>query len=69
MESWIAEAIGLMHINKITQKDLAKHLGYTEQYISMIFNGKKTPEGAKEKIMPAIKQLAESRCEGERESI
>ena len=61
MENWIAEAIGMMHINKITQKDLAKHLGCTEQYISMIFNGKKTPKGAKEKITAAIVEIAGSR--------
>lgn len=61
MENWITEAIGLMHINKITQKDLARQLGYTEQYVSMIFNEKKKPKCAKEKIIAAIEALIESR--------
>lgn len=46
-----------MHINKITNRMLAKHLGLSEEYISMILNGKKEPKGAEERIMKAIEEL------------
>lgn len=57
MEEWISEAVGKMHINKIKGIDIAKHLGFTAQYISEILNGKKTPKNAKEKILSAIDEL------------
>lgn len=41
MDKWIGDVVGLMHLHKITQKDLASYLGVTNEYISMILNGKK----------------------------
>lgn len=57
MESWIAEAVGKMHINHITQKDIAERLDVTNDYISMILLGKKTPKNAEERITNAINEL------------
>ena len=61
MEKWIDEAIVKMHRNKITQIMLAKHLGVTNDYISMIFRGVKNPKNAKEKILLAIDQIIAER--------
>lgn len=57
MESWIGEAVGKMHLNKITQKTLADKLGYTPDYISMIFRGVKSPAGIEEKVNKAIDEI------------
>ena len=46
MDSWIANAVGEMHINKIGNKELAKKLGVTAEYVSMMLNGKKKPAHA-----------------------
>ncbi|OKZ76461.1 MAG: hypothetical protein BHV98_08175 [Clostridium sp. CAG:217_53_7] len=54
MDSWIAEAVGTMHINKITQKAVASKMGCTTDYISMILTGKRKPPQAKERILGAI---------------
>ena len=43
MDEWIAEAIGKMHINKITQVELAQYMGYTRSYISSILIGRRKP--------------------------
>ena len=51
MDSWIAEAVGTMHINKITQKAVASKMGCTTDYISMILTGKRKPPQAKERIL------------------
>lgn len=57
MEQWISEAVGIMHVHGITQKRLAEHIGVTNDYISMLLRGKKTPKNAKTKIMTAINEI------------
>lgn len=61
MESWIAEAVGKMHINHITQKDIAERLDVTNDYISMILLGKKMPKNAEERITNAINEIIAER--------
>jgi transcriptional regulator with XRE-family HTH domain len=50
-----------MHINKITQIEVAKKLGVTNDYISLILRGKKTPKGASERILTAIDDIIKER--------
>lgn len=57
MEKWTAKTVGRMHLHEITQKEIAAHLGVTNNYISMIINGKKTPKGAEERINRAIDEI------------
>lgn len=61
MDSWIGAAIGAMHLNHISNIDLADKLGVTPEYISMILNGRKTPKAAETKIMTAIKEIISDR--------
>ena len=61
MANWIAVAVGKMHINKITQIEVAKKLGVTNDYISLILRGKKTPKGASERILNAIDEIIAER--------
>lgn len=61
MSTWIATAVGKMHIHKVHQKALAAHMGVTEEYISMIFNGKRSPKNAEQRIMTAIDELIAER--------
>lgn len=61
MEHWIAEAVGKMHIHKIQQRDVAAYLGITEEYLSMILNGKRAPKKAEMRIMTAIDDLIASK--------
>ena len=57
MENWIAEVRGRMYVNKVTNLDIAEHLGVTPQYVSYIFNGKRTPKDAEEKIRGAVEAI------------
>ncbi len=52
---WTADAVRDMHLCHITNKSLAGLTGYTEQYISMLLNGKKKSEPAREKIISILK--------------
>ena len=62
MDNWIAEAVGKMHVNKITQKELAKKMSVTNDYVSMILLEKKKPKNAEERILKAIDEIIEERC-------
>lgn len=61
MGEWIAEAVGKMHINKITQAQLAEKMGVTREYVVMILNGRKSPEDAERRIMQAIDEIIAER--------
>lgn len=68
MERWIANAVGLMHINHITQKEVAAQLGVTNDYVSMILTGKKSPKGAEKRINTAINDIISDRQSDKQDS-
>ena len=59
MSEWQAELLVKMRINKITQQELARHVGWSYQYVNMIFNGRKSPQGAREKLTNGVAELIE----------
>lgn len=61
MEKWIGEAVGLMHLHRITQQMIGDRLGVTNDYISMILRGVKSPKGAEERVMGAIQAIISER--------
>ena len=61
MEQWIANAVGKMHVNKVSQTDIAKKMGVTNDYIWMILNGKKSPKNAEARITTAISDIIRER--------
>lgn len=61
MEQWIANAVGKMHVNKVSQTDIAKKMGVTNDYIWMILNGKKSPKNAEARIKSAIAEIIRER--------
>lgn len=58
-EKWTGRLIGQMHNEKITYDDLAKELGVTKSYISMILNGTRKPEGARERMESAVAAIVQ----------
>lgn len=64
MDGWIAKAAGKMHVNKISNIDVAKKLNFTAEYVSMILNGKKTPKDAETRIMSAIDEIIREKNAG-----
>lgn len=63
MEDWIAEVVGVMHIHKITNILLAKHLGVTPEYVSTILNKKRCPLNAESKFRQAISEMTDTQTE------
>lgn len=54
---WTGDLLGDMHINEVTQEDLARELGICKSYVSMILNGARTPPEAKERLQEAYKRV------------
>lgn len=58
MDKWISDTILKMHQHKIKQKTIAERTGYSEQWISEIFNGKRKSDKAQKSIETAVAELA-----------
>lgn len=58
---WTGEVIGKMHLAGISKRDIAKELGVTAAYVSMILNGDRAPKGAEERVRAAIASVEEKR--------
>ena len=56
-ESWTGRLIGRMHNNHITVDDVAKHLGFSRSYCSLILNSKRSPPGIREKMETAVSEI------------
>ena len=61
---WIAEAVGRMHVARITGQMLAKESGYSAAYISTVLNGKRGTEKTKRNILDALDRLEHRRNSG-----
>lgn len=67
-EAWTGEIVGLLHINNLTQADIAGKMGVTKEYVSMLLNGKKTASGAEERMRQAISELRSEKQERNRDA-
>lgn len=56
-ERWTGDIVGKMHINRISYESLAKQLGCTKSYVSMVLNGSRHPAGAEQKFSAALDEL------------
>ena len=56
-ETWTGRLIGKMHNNNITQGDVAKELGVSRGYVSMVLNGVRKPKDARKRMEDAVDHL------------
>lgn len=63
---WTGEIVALLHVNEISQKELAQQLGLTRQYVSLVLSGTKDPSGMEARMRSAIGEIIMSRKAGER---
>ena len=54
---WTGTLIGNMHNNKVSKSELAKYMGLSVEYVSMVLNGKRTPDEAQERFEKALDEL------------
>ena len=60
-EKWTGRLVGRMHNEQVTYDELAKELGVTKAYISMILHGTRKPEGIRERMENALNRIVERR--------
>ena len=59
--TWQAEVKGLMYRHSIMNKDIAKHLGCSDEWIAKLFTGKATSRDAEERIRTAVDDIIRER--------
>lgn len=62
-EKWTGNIVGKMHVNRISYETLAKKLGITKSYASMVLNGSRHPAGAEQKFSSALNELIQKKSE------
>lgn len=60
-EKWTGRLVGRMHNERITYEELAKEMGVTKSYISMLLNGKRNPDGIRTRMEEAVNRLIQKR--------
>lgn len=60
-DAWTGNLVGKMHNNEITYEELAKQLGVTRSYVSMVLNGARRPVGAQKRFNDALDVLLAKR--------
>lgn len=61
-EKWTGELLGRMHNERVSAADLAEELGCTKAYVSMVFNGARSPANARERFEGAFQAVLEKRA-------
>lgn len=62
-KEWTGNLVGLMHNKGITNIQLAKKLGVTDRYVSMVLNSKREPPEAEERFTHAVMELIASQAQ------
>ena len=65
-KKWTGDLVGLMHTHSISNIQLANKLGVTDNYVSMILNGHREPDGAEQRFRAALDALIEAQDHYER---
>jgi hypothetical protein len=61
-DKWTGELLGRMHNERVNAADIAAELGCTKAYVSMVFNGSRTPPNAEERFENAFQAILARRA-------
>lgn len=57
LAQWIGVFVGRMHQYRVTITQLAQEMGVTREYLSMILNGHREPNGIEQRMNNALDDL------------
>lgn len=60
-EEWTGRLIGDMHNAGVSRAEVARELGVSTAYVTMVLNGIRTSEGAEKKLRAAFERVKEAR--------
>ena len=58
-DKWTGRLIGRMHNEGVTYEELGAELGVGKAYVSMILNGRRKPDGIRERMEAAFERIVE----------
>ena len=61
LAQWIGDFVGQMHRHRVTNTQLAQEMGVTREYLSMILNGHRDPEGIEQRMKDALESIIKSK--------
>lgn len=63
LAQWIGDFVGKMHLNKVTITQVSQEMGVTREYLSMILNGHREPQGIEQRINDALDRVIKKNSE------
>ena len=54
LAQWIGEFVGRMHRHRVTITQIAQEMGVSREYLSMILNGHREPQGIDKRMNDAL---------------
>ena len=64
LAQWIGDFVGRMHQHRVTITQLSQEMGVTREYLSMILNGHREPDGIERRMNDALDNIVESQKKG-----
>lgn len=62
-KEWTGEIVKTLHINEISQSELAEEMNCTKEYVSMILNSKREPPDIQNRVEEAISSIIKKKQE------
>lgn len=59
---WTGRLVGLMHVHRITQTELAEEAGWTRPYTSTMLNSDSNDKKVRQRLTEALDRLIEKRA-------
>lgn len=64
-KEWTGEIVKMLHLNSISQTELAEEMNCTKEYISMVLNSKREPSDIQTRVEEAISSIIKKRGDSE----
>ena len=61
LAQWIGDFVGRMHRNRVTITQISQEMGVSREYLSMILNGHREPQGAEQRMNDALDRVIEKK--------
>lgn len=59
LAQWIGDFVGRMHRHRVTITQISQEMGVTREYLSLILNGHREPQGIEERMNNALDSVIE----------
>ena len=63
LAQWIGDFVGRMHRYRVTITQLAQEMDITREYLSMILNGHREPNGIEQRMNEALDRIVEKQSD------